>query len=238
MADASLRAARRRVGRSKDKALFLLLPLAFSILSTAACTTTATRTLPPAAAGHPAAARFDESPVRLPRYRSRRLGLSLPLPDGRAWIIDDHSRPELVAKHPATRSTVLVALIRTTENVGRAQCEELAKAQGLIAARELNVVEDEIAITQKTFDTHIRTGLEPVAAPDQPLVGHVTAFGGFRHKCLVFDFSTEVDGAAQEPALSARLAVARTRILDGLELDAFAAVPAAHAESTFTDAPR
>jgi hypothetical protein len=50
------------------------------------------------------------------------------------------------------------------------------------------------------------------------------AFGGFLRKCFVFDFSTEVDGAADEPILSARLAYARARILGGLVLDPFAAV--------------
>jgi hypothetical protein len=161
----------------------------------------------------------------LPRYRSRRLGLSLPLPDGDAWRIDDHSRPELVATHAATSSRVVVAVIRTDELVGREQCEDLARARKLVVADGLRSLEDEIGVTQSSFDTHVRVALETATSPQRPLVGHVMAFGGFLRKCYVFDFVTEVDDAAQEPVLSARLAFARARILGGLELDSFGAVP-------------
>jgi hypothetical protein len=147
------------------------------------------------------------------------------LPDGRDWRIDDHSRAELVATHASTRSRVLVAVIRSDELVGRTQCEQLALAGKLVPSGELTTLEDQVATTQGTFDTRIRVALEIGAAPPHALVGHVMAFGGFLRKCLVFDFATEVDGAAQEPALATRLAFARARILDGLELDSFATVP-------------
>jgi hypothetical protein len=172
----------------------------------------------PARASGGDAAEFNQGAATLPRYRSRRLALSLPLPDGPAWVIDDHSRAELVAKHAATRSTVVVAVLRTTENVGRDQCEELAAKKNLLASGPRSVIEDEVTMTQTNFDT--------VSGPGSPLVGHVTAVGGFLHKCFVFDFSTRVDRASDEDALSARLAFARTRILGGLELDSFAQVPA------------
>ncbi|MCL2449113.1 MAG: hypothetical protein FWD17_09210 [Polyangiaceae bacterium] len=156
---------------------------------------------------------------RLPRYRSKRLGLSLPLPDGQAWRIDDHSRPELVATHAATRSTVRVAVLRAPANVGRSQCENLARDAHLVPAGAMETLDEETTVTQGTFDTEVRVGLFVGDRPGEPLVGHVLAFGGSLRKCYVFDYSTEVDGAAQEPALSARLAFARTRILGGLELD-------------------
>ncbi|MGH7297196.1 MAG: hypothetical protein ACRELB_19815, partial [Polyangiaceae bacterium] len=53
----------------------------------------------------------------------------------------------------------------------------------------------------------------------------VIAFGGFLRKCFVFDFSTQVDGARDEPVLSARLAFARARILGGVEIDPMGVVP-------------
>jgi hypothetical protein len=163
--------------------------------------------------------------VRLPRYHSRRLALSLPLPDGRSWRIDDHSHPELVATHPPTQSRVSVAVFRTAELVGRAQCEQLARERKIVPALDLRIVEDHVSITQQTFDTRVLVAISPGAGPDQPLVGHVTAFGGFLRKCYVFDFSTEVARATEEQALSARLAYARARILGGLELDPFGTVP-------------
>jgi hypothetical protein len=89
---------------------------------------------------------------------------------------------------------------------------------------DLHPLEDVSGLTQVTFDTRTVVAIVPGAGPDQPLVGHVMAFGGFLRKCYVFDFSTEVAGAADEPVLSARLAYARARILGGLVLDPFAVV--------------
>jgi hypothetical protein len=169
----------------------------------------------------------DDLTGPLPRYRSKRLHLSLPLPDGHAWRIDDHSGAELVATHAATRSRVMLATFRADALVGRSQCEALARDRRLVPLLpegDLHSPEDVSGITQETFDTRTVVVIVPGAGPDQPLVGHVTAFGGFLRKCFVFDFSTEVDGAADEPVLSARLAYARARILGGLVLDPFATV--------------
>jgi hypothetical protein len=185
-----------------------------------------------AVTARPPAAAFPEDARPLPRYRSKRLALSLPLPDGRAWRIDDHSRPELVATHQPTRSTVLVAVFRADELVGRTQCETMAHAHRLVpAAEDLHVVEEEIGITQQTFDTRTVVAIVPAGAPDQPLAGHVMAFGGFLRKCFVFDFSTGVDATDDEPVLSSRLAYARARILGGLEIDPLGTV---HREAPFS----
>jgi hypothetical protein len=172
-----------------------------------------------------AAESFPEDPRPLPRYHSPRLALSLPLPDGHTWRIDDHSGPELVATHAPTRSRVMLATFRADGLVGRSQCEALARDRKLVPRLpDLHPLEDVSGITQEKFDTRTVVAIIPGAGPDQPLVGHVTAFGGFLRKCFVFDFSTEVDGAADEPVLSARLAYARARILGGLVLDPFATV--------------
>jgi hypothetical protein len=178
----------------------------------------------PVAPARAAPVAFREDPAPLPRYHSRRLAMSLPLPDGRAWRIDDHSRPELVATHAPTRSEVTVALFRTDDLVGRAQCEAMARARKLVPSGELRTLEDDVTLTQQTFDTRIWVALEPGRGPDRTLVGYVMAFGGFLRKCFAFVFSTEVEGASDEPVLSSRLAFARTRILGGLELDVFGAV--------------
>jgi hypothetical protein len=183
---------------------------------------------PPAAAATPAPPRpaaFSDDPRPLPRYHSRRLALSLPLPEGASWRIDDHSRPELVATHAPTRSRVILAVFRTDELVGRAQCEQHARERKLVPGGDLRTLEDDVAITQQTFDTRVWVAVEAGAGPEQPLAGHVMAFGGFLRKCYVFDFSTQVERAGDEAVLSARLAYARARILGGLELDPFGAVP-------------
>jgi hypothetical protein len=194
------------------------------LLLLAACGPPATPVLvsPPARA---AAVSFPDDPGPLLRYHSARFSLSLPLPAGRSWRIDDHSGDALVAVHPATRSKIVLATFRTGELVGRAQCEALAHDRRLFPAGDVRVLEDETGITQQTFDTRTVVALVPGSGPDRPLVGHVMAFGGFLRKCFVFDFSTEVDGAADEPVLSSRLAYARARILGGLAIDPFDAVP-------------
>jgi hypothetical protein len=172
----------------------------------------------------PAAAAFPDDAKALPRYHSNRLALSLPLPDGRVWRIDDHSAPELVATHAPTHSRIVVAILRADELVGRSQCEDLARSNKLVPRGELHTLETEVAITQQTFDTRIEVAVAPGSGPDEALMGYVMAFGGFLRKCYVFVFSTEVERAADEPVLSSRLAFARARILRGLELDPFGSV--------------
>jgi hypothetical protein len=202
----------------------LLLPSAGLLLLSCA----APRPSGPAAPAQPAPAPSifaENDPSPLPRYHSKRLALSLPLPAGSQWRIDDHSAPELVATHAPTRSLVRVAVFRAEELVGRAQCEELARARKLVPEGDLHTLEDDVAITQQTFDTRIWVALQPGAGPNRPLAGHVLAFGGFLRKCYVFAFSTQVGGATDEAVLSSRLAYARARILGGLELDPFGVVP-------------
>jgi hypothetical protein len=209
--------SRERPGRSFGAPLILV-----SSCSLLACGPALT----PASASiqKPVPVAFADDLARLPRYHSKRLALSLPLPDGAAWRIDDHSRPELVATHAPTQSRIVVAVLRADALVGRSQCEGLAHELKLVPSGDLSTLEDEVTITQSTFDTRIRVALEAGKSADRPLVGHVMAFGGFLRKCFVFDFSTEVDGASNSAVLSSRLAFARARILGGLELDPFGTI--------------
>jgi hypothetical protein len=189
-----------------------------------ACAPAAPPVAPPPPAPRVAVA-FAEDPGPIPRYHSKRLGLSVPLPGGREWHIDDHSRPELVLRHDPTQSTVVIAVVRADELVGRTQCEKLALERRLAPREELQTLEDVVEVTQRTYDTRVRVALAPGSGPESPIVGHVLAYGGFLRKCLVFAFTTQVDRAAEAPVLSSRLAFARARIFGGLELDPFAAVP-------------
>jgi len=168
---------------------------------------------------------FTEDPAPLARYHSKRLAVSVPLPDGLSWRIDDHSNPELVATHEPTRSRLVVAVFHADELVGRTQCEALSRARKLVPAGNLRTLEDETTVMQQTFDTRVWVAIEPGSGPDRSLVGYVLAFGGFLRKCFTFVFSTQIDSATDEPVLSSRLAFARSRVLGGLELDAFGNVP-------------
>jgi hypothetical protein len=188
------------------------------------CGCASSATLPAGAgAARASAASFPDNANPLPRYHSKRLALWLPLPRGAHWHIDDHSRTELEAEQPLTRSRVVVAILYTDTLVGRSQCEERAVASKLVPDRPLQTVDDEVVTSQGSFDTRIRVAVAPPDHAGAPLVGYVLAFGGYLRKCYVFAFSTEVAQLADEPTLSSRLAFARTRILGGLELEALGA---------------
>ncbi len=210
-------------------------PFALAVAWGASCASLAScarAPAPSASAPGPSSASFTADARPLPVYRSHRLELSLPLPDGKAWRIDDHSQPELVATHAPTRSRVAVAVFYAGELVGRARCEELSRARKLVpeaAPGTARTVEDEVAITQGTFDTRIEVVVEPGSGPEGALGGRVMAFGGFLRKCFAFVYSTAVDRAADEPVLSGRLAFVRARVLGGLELEPFDAVSRAPA---------
>jgi hypothetical protein len=150
--------------------------------------------------------------------------VTVPLPSGKAWRIDDHSTPNLVATHAPTRSRVLVAVLRADGLVGRKECEALAVEQKLVPAVVMQNVEDAVEVRQEVFDARVEVGVLPGSGPGDPVVGHVMAFGGFLRKCFVFDFVTEAQGAGKEDAVSQRLAVARARILGGLRVDPFGVV--------------
>ena len=212
----------------------IVVPLLVWALLVAGCSPAAAPATPPLPAKPPVIS-FPDDAKPLLRFHSQRFALFLPLPDGHAWRIDDHSGPTLVATHPPTRSRVLVSVLRSDDLVGRERCEAMAHEQHLVPPRELHMLEQETGMTQRTFDTHTVVALDPGAGPADPLVGHVMAFGGFLRKCFVFDFSTEVDGAADEAVLSARLAYARARILGGMEIDPIGAVP--REKPTPADAP-
>jgi hypothetical protein len=192
--------------------------------SACACAPPARQTVLVPAATRPPEVAFSDDPHPLPHYHSKRLALTVPLPDGHAWRIDDHTLPELVATHEPTHSRLVLAVFRADELVGRSQCEALARDRRLVPDGKLHTLEDAVDITQDGYDTRIWVAVEPGSGPTSPLVGHVLAFGGFLRKCYVFHYSTEVGGAADEPVLSARLAYARERILGGMKLDPFAAV--------------
>ncbi len=171
------------------------------------------------------AAAFPDDDRALARFRSLRFHLSIPLPDGRSWRIDDHSRPELVATHAATHSTLVVTLFTREELMNRQRCEARAREMGLAPPGELRTVEDAVTVGPAAFDTRVWAALAPGKGPGDPLVGHVLAFGAYIHKCLVFHYASEVGSDTDEPVLAGRMAVARTRILGGIEVIPFAEPP-------------
>jgi hypothetical protein len=165
------------------------------------------------------APRFPMDDASWGRYHSKRFLLSFPLPDGKAWHIDDHSKPSLFAVHDATSSRVWVMTTQEDELVNRQKCEERARALGWVTSTTLTTVEDQTTIGPEAYDSRIWVALD-AAKPGGELEGHVYLFGAFIRRCLLMHVSTRVPSAKDEDVLSERLALARARILRSLTMDA------------------
>jgi hypothetical protein len=152
------------------------------------------------------------------RFHSKRFQLSFPLPDGKAWKIDDHSRPELVAVHPTTSSRVTARATHEEELMNRQRCEARARDLGFVPKGELTTVEDHVTVGPEAYDSRVWVALD-AAKPGGAVEGHVFLFGAFLRRCLLVHVSTVVPSAKDEDVLSSRLAIARARIIGGLTLD-------------------
>ncbi len=150
-------------------------------------------------------------------FHSTRFGLSVPLPDGKSWRIDDHKAPVMRATHEATHSTVEVAVWREEELVNRAKCEQHAYEKGLAKEPAGEEVSTELASYPPGFDTGVWIGADHDATT---ITGQLVAFGAFIHKCLYFRFETKAD-LKDADVVSDRLAFVRLRVFGGLTLDSF-----------------
>lgn len=140
-------------------------------------------------------------------FRSARFELRLPLPDGRAWRIDDRSTPWLSATHPATSSTVLVRRWHEDELMNREKCERRAREFRALPAREgSELMETRPVPVPAEFDTRVEVRFVPAAAR-QTLRGFALAFGGWAHGCFAFVFTTSASGPGAEEVIGDRLAL-------------------------------
>lgn len=165
-----------------------------------------------------AAPRYPADDASWGRFHSKRFLLAFPLPDGKAWRIDDHSRPSLIAIHEATSSRVAVLTTQEDDLVNRQKCEARARDLGWVTSKTLTTVEDQITIGPEAYDSRIWVALD-AARPGGALEGHVYLFGAFIRRCLLMHVSTAVPSAKDEEVLSERLALARARIIRGLTID-------------------
>ncbi len=183
----------------------------------------------PARSGAPAhAPEFEDAAWG--RFHSQRFQLTIPLPEGRSWIIDDHKGRELVATHAHTKSRLVVYGHHEDDLMNRARCEERARALGLVPDEaRLSTVERAVAIGPDAYDTGVWVAVERRAEPrakaapgpkaDGPLTGHLFLFSAFVRRCLFVHLATEVPRAGDEAVLSSRLAVARVKLLGGIKVD-------------------
>jgi hypothetical protein len=203
------------------------LSLPISVIAVALCALTLScgdpSAVPPRVAGSDAAVsstapRYPTEDASWGRYHSKRFLLSFPLPDGKSWRIDDHSRPSLFALHEPTSSRVSVMATQEDDLVNRQKCEARARDLGWVTSTTLTTVEDQTTIGPEAYDSRIWVALD-AAKPGGALEGHVYLFGAFVRRCLLVHVSTKVPSAKDEDVLSERLALARARIVRGLTID-------------------
>lgn len=150
-------------------------------------------------------------------FHSKRHMLTVQLPEGKAWRIDDHTAPELRATHEGTQTELTVAIEPAGELVGRAQCEALARKKGRVPTGDLRTLEDHVTVGPEAFDTRVWVAVD--IGNKSVLVGHVFAFGGNLRTCLFFHAKTTVPSAGSEIVLSERLAIAKTGLFGRMTLD-------------------
>lgn len=154
------------------------------------------------------------------KFHSKRFQVTVPLPDGKAWKIDDHKGATMTAVHAPTSSTI--ALIATQEEnlMNRQRCEERARAIGMVPANSerLTTLEDQVHVGPEAYDSRIWVALDP-GKPDGGVEGHVFLFGAFLRRCLLVHLSTTVPNARDEEVLASRLAIANARILKAITID-------------------
>jgi hypothetical protein len=155
------------------------------------------------------------------RYHSARFELTVPLPDGRGWKIDDHKTAMLVATHAATDSTFTLGMSGEPDLMNRQRCEALAHTRGLVHDADLQTVADEVIVGPGPYDTHIVVAALPGTTPHRAVSGHVFLFGSYIRKCLFAHYETLQRPGEDEATLSARLAVARLQILGGIGVETF-----------------
>jgi hypothetical protein len=151
------------------------------------------------------------------------------LPDGHLWKIDDHKGAALVALHLPTRSTLTLQSFTEPEVMNRQKCEARASSMGLFALRDPRTVEDVAIALPDGYDSRVWVALETGSSSrsssgsfsEVPLSGHVFLFGAFVRKCLFVHYATEVSSERDEALLTSRLAVARLRIVGGIEIEPF-----------------
>ncbi len=163
---------------------------------------------------------LDSSP-RWPRFVSTRFGISLALPDGKAWKVDDHTKPFLWATHEASQSSLVVRAWSDDDLMSRQRCETRARELGIFPDAELETVADDHVAEPPAYDTRLWIAIDPRGS--RGLVGHVIAVGGYVRRCIFFHFETVV-AAGKEDVLTSRLALARARIFKGVELGSIDAV--------------
>lgn len=200
--------------------------LALTALTLVACSDPAAQKPPDAPVdvqikgGKPPA--FTTDAEKWGKFHSKRFNVTLNLPDGKAWKIDDHKEADTVAVHDGTMSQIRVRATNEPDLMNRKRCEERARAIGVLSDKtdtNLMTLEDEVWIGPEAYDSRVWVAIEP-GRPGGGVVGHVYLFGSYIRRCLFVHVTTTVPSVKEEETLATRLAVAKEKIVKSMTLDA------------------
>jgi hypothetical protein len=153
-------------------------------------------------------------------FHSVRFELLLDLPDGRAWRVDDHGTPWLVATHEPTRSTLHVRSWNEDQVATKHGCYERARAwkQGLPDIDAPGAIRDEVRKLDAGVEARVVSGVVvPEGSPR--IAGFSVAVGTSVRKCIVMIYQTEVDRPAKPQVIAERLAVVSETVVAKIRFD-------------------
>jgi len=152
-------------------------------------------------------------------FHSKRFELSLPLPDGSSWKIDDHGSHWLKAEHERTNSTLWLRSWAEDRIVTRGDCYARAREwnSSLPDLAELSLVDDRTLLLFGERETRVVAGVDESASPRS--AGFVVAVAGDVRRCLVVAYRTQATGADGPLAVADRLAFVADRLLPSVKPD-------------------
>jgi hypothetical protein len=154
-------------------------------------------------------------------FHSKRFEMSIGLPDGAAWKIDDHRSGWLRAEHPGTRSTFALRFWSEADNVTRKGCYARAREWDpeLPDLEAQALIDDRMRPWLGFRDARVAVGVavRPGSAPATG--GFVVAIVGDVRRCALAAFRTEAEGAAAQDEVADRLVVVSDRVLPSMKLD-------------------
>jgi hypothetical protein len=158
-------------------------------------------------------------------FHSKRFELSLALPDGSAWKIDDHGSHWLKAEHEPTNSTLLLRSWGEDQIVTRKTCYARAKEWNpqLPDLADARLIDDSMRRLFVDREARVAAGVREAvgvgdAAPE-PSAGFVVVVAGDVRRCMVIVYETRAEGGDASIAIADRLAFVTDRVLPLLTLD-------------------
>jgi hypothetical protein len=154
-------------------------------------------------------------------FHSKRFELSMGLPDGAAWKIDDHRSGWLRATHEPTRSALLVRSWAEDSIVTRKGCYARAREwePRLPDLDAVPLIDDKMRPLLGSRDARVAVGVVVRGAPTPSTDGFVVGIAGDVHRCAVVVFQTEASGDLAQDEIADRLVIASDRLLPSMKLD-------------------